>query len=307
LNLANYISDLLYRYECVIVPKFGGFVTNTKSARIDAQNNTLHPPYKQITFNSHLTNNDGLLANYIASVDNISYECALNYIQFEIDAWNEKVKNQELTLNGLGAFNLLNSKLNFEPQEQINYLTSSFGLSNVVKSEIEREAALKANKEVIAPKVIPLTEKKAPNYLKYAAIFVIGLSVIGFAGKYYQNHIRENQLVEAQKQQDLMEEKIENATFMIAKPLPTLNLEVSTSAKKNFHVIAGAFRFPENANRKLNQLLQDGYDARILGVNKWNLTVVSYGSFSDRDDAVENLSEIRKNVAKDSWLLIQDF
>ena len=307
MNLANYISDLLYRYECVIVPKFGGFVTNNKSARIDASNNILHPPYKQITFNSHLTNNDGLLANYIASVDNISYECALNYIQFEIDAWKEKVKAQELTLSGLGAFNLINSKLHFEPQQKINYLTSSFGLSNVVRSEIERVTDVKEQKAIVAPKVIPLAEKKAPNYLKYAAVFVIGLSAIGFAGKYYQNHIQEKQLVEAQKQQDLMEEKIENATFMIAKPLPTLNLEVSSSAKKSFHVIAGAFRFPENANRKVNQLLQEGYDARILGVNKWNLTVVSYGSFSNRDDAVENLFQIKKNVAKDSWLLIQDY
>ena len=307
MNLANYISDLLYRYECVIVPKFGGFVTNAKSAKIDSAHNTLHPPYKQITFNSHLTNNDGLLANYIASVDHISYECALNYIQFEIDAWNEKIKNQELELDGLGAFNLFNSKLHFEPQEKINYLTSSFGLSNVVRSEIERASALKVKEEVVAPKVIPLAEKKAPNYLKYAAVFVIGLSVIGFAGKYYQNHIQEKQLVEAQKQQDLMEEKIENATFMIAKPLPTLNLEVSARSKKSFHVIAGAFRFPENATRKVNQLLQEGYDARILGVNKWNLTVVSFGSYSNRDEAVENLFEIRKNVAEDSWLLIQDF
>ena len=307
MNLANYISDLLYRYECVIVPKFGGFITNNKSARIDASNNTLHPPYKQITFNSHLTNNDGLLANYIASVDNISYECALNYIQFEIDAWKEKVKAQELTLNGLGAFNLINSKLHFEPQQKINYLTSSFGLSNVVRSEIERITDVKEQKAIVGPKVIPLAEKKAPNYLKYAAVFVIGLSAIGFAGKYYQSHIQEKQLVEAQKQQDLMEEKIENATFMIAKPLPTLNLEVSSSAKKSFHVIAGAFRFPENANRKVNQLLHEGYDARILGVNKWNLTIVSYGSFSNRDDAVENLFQIKKNVAKDSWLLIQDY
>ncbi|MGI9530096.1 SPOR domain-containing protein [Lutimonas sp.] len=309
MNLANYISDLLYRYECVIVPKFGGFVTNNQSARIDASNNTLHPPYKQITFNSHLTNNDGLLANYIASVDNISYECALNYIQFEIDAWKEKVKAQELTLNGLGAFNLINSKLHFEPQQKINYLTSSFGLSNVVRSEIARAQAVKEQKEAVVPKVIPIVEaeKKAPNYLKYAAVFVIGLSAIGFAGKYYQNHIQEKQLVEAQKQQDLMEEQIESATFMISKPLPTLNLEVSTVGKKSFHVIAGAFRFPENANRKVNQLLQEGYEARILGVNKWNLTVVSYGSYSSRNEAVENLSEIKKNVAKDSWLLIQDF
>ena len=306
MNLANYISDLLYRYECVIVPKFGGFVTNNKSARIDTANNTLHPPFKQITFNSHLVNNDGLLANYIASVDNISYECAVNYIQFEIDAWKDKLKDQELNLVGLGAFNLISGKLHFEPQQKINYLTSSFGLSNVVRSEIEREFAVKTEDTAKAPKVVPIIEKRAPNYLKYAAIFVLGLSAIGFAGKYYQGHIHEKQLVEAQKQQELMEQKIESATFVISKPLPALNLEVETS-KKSFHVIAGAFRFPENANRKVNQLLQEGYDSKVLGVNKWNLTVVSYGSFSSRDEALQTLSQIRKNVAKDSWLLIQEF
>ncbi len=306
MNLANYICDLLYRYECVIIPKFGGFVTNNKSAKIDASNHTIFPPFKQITFNAHLTNNDGLLANYIASVDNISYDCALNYIQFEIDAWKEKLKNQDLSLHGLGTFNYSGDKLHFEPQQRINYLTSSFGLSNVVRSKIERESIIKVAKETETPKVIPIVEKQAPNYLKYAAIFVIGLSAIGFAGKYYQGHLNEKQMVEAQKRQNLMEEKIENATFIISKPLPTLNLEVKSS-KKSFHVIAGAFRFPENANRKLNQLLQEGYDARILGVNKWNLTVVSYGSFSSRNDALENLSQIKKNVARDSWLLIQDF
>lgn len=306
MNLANYISDLLYRYECVIVPKFGGFVTNNKSARIDTSRNTLYPPYKQITFNAHLTNNDGLLANYIASVDNISYECAVNYIKFEIDAWRDKLKDQELVLNGLGSLTSVNGKLQFEPQQNINYLTSSFGLSNVVRSEIERVTAKKVSSQEEIPKVIPITNKKAPNYLKYAAIFVIGLSAIGFAGKYYQNHLYQKQLVEAQKKQHLIEEKIENATFVITKPLPALNLEVETRTK-SFHVIAGAFRFPENAERKVNQLLAEGYEARILGVNKWNLTVVSYGSFTTRDEALDNLSEIRENVAKDSWLLIQDF
>lgn len=306
MNLANYISDLLYRYECVIVPKFGGFVTNNKSARIDASHHTLYPPYKQITFNSHLINNDGLLANYIASVDHISYECAVNYIQFEIDAWKEKLKNSELSLNGLGTFNLLDGKLHFEPQQKVNYLTSSFGLSNVVRSEIERVSVTKVDTMAEPPKVIPIAEKKAPNYLKYAAIFVIGLSVIGFAGKYYQDHLHNKQLIEAQNQQNLMEEKIESATFVITKPLPTLNLEIESS-KKSFHVIAGAFRFPQNAHRKMNQLVQEGYESRILGVNKWNLTVVSYGSFSTRDEALENLSQIRNNVAKDSWLLIQEF
>lgn len=306
MNLANYISDLLYRYECVIVPKFGGFVTNVKSARIDTSNHTLHPPYKQITFNSHLTNNDGLLANYIASMDNISYDCAVNYIQFEVEAWNEKLKFQELRLINLGCFNLVEDKLNFEPQQSINYLTSSFGLSNVMREEIERGTIKTLPVQDVKPKIIPLVEKKAPNYLKYAAIFVIGLSAIGFGGKYYQNHLNDKQVVEARKQQNLLEEKIENATFVITKPLPALNLEIENQ-KRNFHVIAGAFRFPQNADRKLNQLIQQGYKARILGVNKWNLTVVSYGSFESQEEARENLSYIKSNVAKDSWLLIQEF
>ena len=306
MNLANYISDLLYRYECVIVPKFGGFVTNNKSARIDASSHTLYPPYRQLTFNSHLKNNDGLLANYIASIDNISYECAVNYIQFEIDAWNEKLKFQELNLNNLGSFNLLDNQLHFEPQQTINYLTSSFGLSNVMRAEIERETVKAPSVKSVEPKIIPLVEKKAPNYLKYAAIFVIGLSAIGFGGKYYQNHLTEKQVVEAKKQQNLLEERIENATFVITKPLPALNLEIE-SQKKDFHVIAGAFRFPENADRKLNQLLEQGYKARILGVNKWSLTVVSYGSYATKEEARENLTEIKNNVAKDSWLLIQEF
>jgi hypothetical protein len=291
----------------VIVPKFGGFVTNNKSARIDATNHTLYPPYKQITFNGHLVNNDGLLANYIASVDHISYECAVNYIKFETDAWKEKLEESELMLNGLGTLNKADGKLLFEPEQSVNYLTASFGLSNVVRSEIERKQNIPAvEKEEVAPKVIPIQQRKAPNYLKYAAVFVLGLSAIGLAGRYYHLQQQDKQLVESQKQQELLEDKIENATFVITKPLPTLNLAVEKKYK-NFHVIAGAFRFPENAHRKVEQLLKEGYDARILGVNKWNLTVVSYGSFSTRDEALENLYQIRQNVAKDSWLLIQKF
>ena len=38
--LEDYIKDLLYRYDCVIIPNFGGFVTNQISAQIDTDSNT---------------------------------------------------------------------------------------------------------------------------------------------------------------------------------------------------------------------------------------------------------------------------
>ena len=74
MTLATYINDLLYRYDCVIVPDFGGFVTNRIGAKVNNYTHTFTPPKKQITFNKLLKHNDGLLANYIASAENISFE-----------------------------------------------------------------------------------------------------------------------------------------------------------------------------------------------------------------------------------------
>ena len=306
--LANYISELLYRYECVIVPDFGGFIVNNKSATIDSLNNILSPPFKQITYNGHLKNNDGLLANYIASVDNISYECALNYIRFEIEEWQQKLKNTDIDLEGVGSFSLVEDKLHFEPQKSINYLTSSYGLSTVVSKKIQREERIKKVIQIKekAPIILSADSKKSPNYLKYAAIFILGLSVIGFGGKMYRDYQNNQILVKATEQQRIIENEIESATFVITKPLPTLNLDLHID-KMNFHVIAGAFRIPQNAVRKVNQLILEGYDARILGINKWNLSVVSFGSYSTREEAVHDLMNIRVNVERDVWLLIQEF
>jgi len=308
LKLANYISDLLYRYECVIVPGFGGFVTNIKSAKIDTSKQILQPPYKQITFNSHLKNNDGLLANYIASVDKIKYECALNFIKFEIETWMAQLQQEDLYLTPIGSFTLTNNNLIFEPQEKINYLPSSFGLTNVFAPEIKREAYIQQVEEIEEKSPIFISEsiKKAPNYLKYAAIFIIGLSVIGLGGKFYNDYQNRQMILVDTQEQNELEQKIENATFVIGKTLPTLNLNLTTK-KKSFHVIAGAFRFPENAVRKVTELHNEGYESRILGVNKWNLSVVSYGSFSTREEAEKNLFDIKNTVAKDAWLLVQEF
>ena len=309
MKLANYISDLLYRYECVIVPEFGGFVTNNKSAKIDKVHNTLHPPYKQITFNSHLINNDGLLVNYIASADKIPYESALNFIRFEIESWKEKLKGQELDLDSLGSFSLVDNKLHFEPQKKINYLPSSFGLTNVVSPGIKREVYKKEVEklEEKAPILITPERRKSPNYLKYAAIFILGLSAIGIGGKLYKDQKTNQQIVIAKERQNLIDQKIENATFVISKPLPTLNLEVTTVDHKSFHVIAGAFRFPENAEKKLAQLKADGYNARILGVNKWGLTIVSFDSYDSERDAVNSLNRIKRSEDQKAWLLVQNF
>jgi len=309
MKLSNYISDLLYRYECVIVPGFGGFVTNNKSAIINSYSNTFYPPHKLITYNNHLKNNDGLLANYIASVDKMPFEHAMNFIKFEVNAWREKLRNTDLFLEKIGKFSLdKNNAIIFEPQSDVNYLTAAYGLSALVSPEIKREVYIKQVEELEekAPILISERAKEAPNYLKYAAIFILGLSILGFGGnQIYKDYKNNQQISVAQKEQQQLETKIQQATFIVSEALPSVALNVSLD-KKPYHVIAGAFRYPENAIRKVNQLKERGYKARILGVNRWGLTQVSFDSYDTRKEAINNLYRLKKIESEDVWLLVQD-
>jgi hypothetical protein len=309
MKLSNYISDLLYRYECVIVPDFGGFVTNTQSAIISSYSKTFYPPHKQITYNSHLKNNDGLLANYIASVDKMPFEHAMNFIRFEVSEWRKELNETDLFLEKIGKLSLdKNEAIIFEPQNDTNYLTAAYGLSSFVTPEIKRETYIKQVEklEEKAPILISEHKKEAPDYLKYAAIFVIGLSVLGFGGnEIYKNYKNRQQIVVAQKQQKQIEDKIQKATFIVTESLPSIHLDV-TLDKRPYHVIAGAFRYPENAVRKVNQLKEKGYNARILGINQWGLTQVSFDSYDNRRDALNNLYRLKKIESEEVWLLVQD-
>jgi len=181
----------------------------------------------------------------------------------------------------------------------------------VVSPEIKREIYKKQAEELEekAPVYITPERKRTPEYLKYAAIFLLGISVLGIGNRLYNQHRNKKIIATAERNQKEVEKKIENATFVISKPLPTIDLQVTTHQKvsKSYHVIAGAFRYPENAEKKLRQLEKEGYNSRILGVNKWGLTIVTFDSYDNERDAINSLNRIKRNKDKKAWLLVQNF
>jgi len=106
MGIEDYIKDLLYRYDCVIIPNFGGFVTNRVSAKIHEDSNTFYPPTKQVGFNVNLIHNDGLLANYIASSENISFDQATSKIKGTVSEWNKLIKTTSLPIKNIGSFSM---------------------------------------------------------------------------------------------------------------------------------------------------------------------------------------------------------
>ena len=299
MTLTNYINDLLYRYDCVIVPDFGGFVTNAISAKVNHFSHTFYPPTKQITFNAHLTNNDGLLANYIASSENISFEEANNQIAKVVKGWNAQLQLDTITIGKIGSLSLNKEKqLIFDPNTTSNYLTETFGMGAISSPAVKR-LEYKTQVEKLTPVVL---HKKPSGFLKYAATAAVVLTLGALGWNSYQNQQLEQQYA---KQQSDVEKKIQSATFVISNPLPTIQLNVSKETPKNFHIVAGAFEFQENADKKLQQLKAKGFKAQIIGKNKWGLTQVIYSSHETRAEAYKTLADIRYNHSEQAWLLIK--
>jgi hypothetical protein len=301
MTLATYINDLLYRYDCVIVPDFGGFVTNRIGAKVNNYTHTFTPPKKLITFNKLLKHNDGLLANYIASAENISFEKASTAISLAVIKWQNELQSKSVEIDKLGVLSLNKERqIIFEPTNSVNYLTESFGLSTVVSSAISRYTE---QVKPLIPTTVDEKKKGIPSFIKYAATaaILLTLSISGYKG-YQENEQKEALAV----QEKAIQKKIQSATFIISNPLPTINLNVIKEKAKPFHVIAGAFQFIENAEKKVAQLKAKGFDAKVVGVNNWGLTQVAFNSYSDRNEATNNLYKIQKTVSKDAWLLIKE-
>ena len=186
MNIEPYIAQLLYRYQCVTVPGFGAFLTEIQSAQLIESSNSFFPPKKMISFNAYLKNNDGLLANHIAQAEKTSYEYAISAIQYAVFNWKKALQENGLfSIKNVGNFSLNADKnLIFTPYDQTNYLTNSFGLSAFVSPMVKREIfeqkieALEEN-EVI--EFIP-ERRRTSAYLKYAAVFVLGLGLTGAIG-----------------------------------------------------------------------------------------------------------------------------
>jgi len=283
------------------VPDFGGFVTNRIGAKVNNYTHTFTPPKKLITFNKLLKHNDGLLANYIASAENISFEKASTAISLAVIKWQNELQSKSVEIDKLGVLSLNKERqIIFEPTNSVNYLTESFGLSTVVSSAISRYTE---QVKPLIPATVEEKKKGIPSFIKYAATaaILLTLSISGYKG-YQENEQKEALAV----QEKAIQKKIQSATFIISNPLPTINLNVIKEKAKPFHVIAGAFQFIENAEKKVAQLKAKGFDAKVVGVNNWGLTQVAFNSYSDRNEATNNLYKIQKTVSKDAWLLIKE-
>ena len=107
LRIVTHIERLLLVHDCVIVPKFGGFVLQAVPAVQHMEEHTFRPLRKEIGFNMTLQHNDGLLPESYMQMHEVSYRQAQLMLEEDVeDIKNILQQYGKLSLGVLGSFSI---------------------------------------------------------------------------------------------------------------------------------------------------------------------------------------------------------
>lgn len=356
MKVDKHISELLYEHDCVIVPDLGGFVANYAPAKVLPAQHTLIPPSKSISFNKHLKNNDGLLANHIAVFEKTTYPEALKYIRnYSATTQTQLKKGEKVTVADVGTLSLdVERNIQFEPATT-NFLTDAFGLAQFQSPAIKRDTISKRiEKEFIDRSPVPATpEKKKRRVAAYVAMAVALPLLLGSAWLFYKMDVFKNinysnlnpfATKVITKTVDNVPAAKTNKIKTVSNPVATTVSSVNDTVKSaqlnvvtspvtatlidtkkevglvkadttrvavkqpintnlKFHLIAGCFQVPENADRFVTTLRNQNLSASIIGKRN-GLLVVSAGDYATREEAYLQLRELKKSQPE-AWLLVK--
>jgi hypothetical protein len=324
-DISVYIRELLFRHDCVIIPGFGAFIGNYFPSHIDRNEGLFYPPVRRITFNRHLTGNDGLLIGHVSSHLNIAYGESREMIS----SWAEELRNKimagtSLYLDHLGTFSLnREGTIIFEPDNTVNYLLSSYGLTSYQRQPVSdfdvRKKMLEHHHE---PAV---SQPSVRRLLIRAAVIVpvlIALTLVPFNDNLFKGKMEESTLnplanaeLEFNREQIaadtayIVPETIITETAVtetnvaeepvieppvIVPPAPEVFKPVQQAVvvqEYRYLLIIGSFKTEDNALTMIEKLRKIGYDPEMTGGPDGFLRVsaVSYGTVEEAKAAHSKL------------------
>lgn len=103
-QLALHIEYLVENHSCATLPGLGSLVSRDYPAAVDLVAGTITPPGREVTFNSSLTHDDGVLVSSVARRDRLSYTEALSRVRAAIELVRSTLDgNMEYDLGAIGT------------------------------------------------------------------------------------------------------------------------------------------------------------------------------------------------------------
>ncbi len=263
--ITQHIFALLYEHNCVVLPGFGGFIANRVPSRVNEAQQRVEPPRKVVAFNSNLIQNDGLLANHIAVVENMTYDNAVRHISDFVEVLKTEIQLKKYSaIKGVGDF-YLNSenKIVFVPEADVNFSKETFGLFPISIRKILREDLLEDGKPLgkgySRSKTLPAPKLKTKQNSKwaYSALLIALPLAVGF----FTQQTGLLQQADFNISSVFSKKRIENTTtFKLVTPNETTSkAEVAnniTEAKPINAPVVNAFKIPKDEVEPVSTPLQ---------------------------------------------------
>ena len=281
MELLAYIKELLLLNDCVIIPGFGGFVTNYKPANVHQTNFT--PPSKAISFNSKLKFNDGLLINHIAEKEGENYLVVSKKVDLLVQELNYRLTDGEtVVVDGVGELYFdENERLAFNPVIPENLNLDAYGLTsfsyetlyakNLVPGRISPE-----NRDAVQV----FFQKRTLKKVLVAIPVVIALAL--FPIKDNKENLQKSDL------SSVTEMMTTRSTVKEIKPI-VRSVEANPGnhqimKEHRYFIIGGSFRNENNAEKFIKMKEAEGFEARNIGFIK-GLHYIALDSFETFSEA----------------------
>ena len=342
LRIITHIERLLLVHDCVIVPKFGGFVLQMVPAVYGVEEHTFRPVRKEIGFNGTLQHSDGLLGESYMQMYDVNYRQAQLMLEEDVDDMKTTLQQyKKLSLGILGAFSLgEEGQLVFSPAETDLFSVASYGLPAFhfpvlaslqpekkevgeitgksrrrdtvyipVSRKLIRTAV--ASAAAVALFLLVSTPVKDVNQAAYTASFVPS-EVVSYKTSMTEKPVA-GQIIVDEEQPSSMTKPVEKpavAPVSVAKKsqpvvaAPAPEKKAVSSSSKMYHIVIASFPTEAQANEYIAGI--DKKDCKhVSKVARDGKYRIYADRFDNRNDAETYMTTLRSNPKyKDAWLFI---
>jgi len=315
MNIADYLSELLFSNNEVSVPGLGCFSLVRKSAWYNAKEAKFYPPYHQVIFVNQ-PKDDETFINYLSRKNNLTPEACISLIESFIADLNEQVGLRNKVFGGLGWFYEQDGHLAFKTNDKIATDPYFFGYSSIIINKLS-EPDHKAG----SPPTLPKTEPQSPiienkineNFIKkepvkkkpvniwISILLIIIIMALATFGLYqydpsafnslkaaYQNIIENNKkaivpVLKNGAHHGALKKKGTQAGIVAAKM--EIDTTADTTTTSRWEIIVVSFKTLEKAQEQVAHYKRMGLNARIVEDTAGSFKRISVGTFKTLKEA----------------------
>ena len=313
LRIVSHLESLLLVNDCVIVPRFGGFVLHDVSASHDEYAHLFRPMRRDIVFNTTLRYNDGLLTESYMKMYDLDYLRAFRLIEDDVDEIKSLIyENREVSFGTIGLFRLGNEgQIVFKPadsgfQSIDSYGLSSFQLKTVQSLEKENALLLANSKKEGGDTIfyIPVNRNWLKGIAGVAAAIAMFLVVStpvkqmdtnAYTANFIPTEVVSTNRASASKPVSTVEKKIS----------PVIERKVEQAKPKQlYYVIVSSLNSEKQADAFISRMDRSDFK-RVNKLVEAKKTRVYADKFDNREQADAYMAKLRKNPKySDAWVYI---